>query len=124
MFKEPIKATSSKLATFLRDYEFFTSKIFIGHVRYASRGGHTLQNTHPFLRTFRSRDVVLAHNGTLDIEKAALKFHPVGETDSEYLFCALLTRLEEKQIRFTDFHEIKEVLREFNRWGSMNLLFF
>jgi len=123
VFKEPIKATCSKLATFLRDYEFFASTIFIGHVRYASRGGCTLENTHPFVRTFRSREVVLAHNGTLDMERGALKFRPVGETDSEYLFCALLTRLVAERIRFTDFHAIEEVLREFNRWGSMNLLF-
>ncbi|MCD5411892.1 class II glutamine amidotransferase [Thermodesulfovibrionales bacterium] len=125
VFKEPIKAPNSKLATFLRDYESFVSKIFIGHVRYASRGNHTLQNTHPFSRTFRSRKVVLAHNGTLDpvIPEAALKFHPVGETDSEYLLCALLTMLSEERIRFTDFQRIEAVLRKFNRFGNMNLLF-
>lgn len=125
VFKEPIKAPNSKLATFLRDYESFVSKIFIGHVRYASRGNHTLQNTHPFLRTFRSREFVLAHNGTLDpvIPRSALKFYPVGETDSEYLLCALLTMLSKDGISFTDFQRIEAVLREFNRFGTMNLLF-
>lgn len=123
VFKEPIKALNSKLATFLRDYEPFVSKIFIGHVRYASRGKHTLQNTHPFVRTFRSREVALAHNGTLNIPKARLKFHRVGETDSEYLFCALLTILSKQGIRFTDFQRIEAVLREFNGFGKMNLLF-
>ncbi|MDR5684149.1 MAG: class II glutamine amidotransferase [Armatimonadota bacterium] len=125
VFKEPIKALNSKLATFLRDYEYFVSKIFIGHVRRASKGNHTLQNTHPFVRTFRSREVALAHNGTLDpvIPKSALKFHPVGETDSEYLFCAFLTRLSDEGIRFTDFQRIEALLREFNRFGTMNLLF-
>ncbi len=123
VFKEPIKAPNSKLATFLRDYESFVSKIFIGHVRYASRGNRTLQNTHPFSRTFRSRDVALAHNGTLDIPKSALKFHPVGETDSEYLLCALLTRFSKERIRFTDFQRIEALLHEFNKFGTMNLLF-
>ncbi|MCL4543219.1 MAG: class II glutamine amidotransferase [Chloroflexi bacterium] len=146
VFKEPTKAPNSKLATFLRDYESFVSKIFIGHVRYASRGDHTLQNTHPFSRTFRSREVTLAHNGTLDEDSltallvsagrevtlahngtldsvAALKFHPVGKTDSEYLLCALLTILSEQEIRFTDFQRIEAVLRRFNRSGDMNLLF-
>lgn len=125
LFKEPIKAPNSKLATFLSDYESFVSKIFIGHVRYASRGKHTFQNTHPFLRTFRSREVALAHNGTLEqvMEVGALKFHPVGETDSEYLLCALLTVLSERKIKFTDFKIIEDVLRKFNEHGSMNLLF-
>lgn len=125
VFKEPIKAPNSKLATFLRDYESFESNIFIGHVRKASRGKHTLQNTHPFSRTFRSREIALAHNGTLDpvIAKSALKFHPVGETDSEYLLCALLTILSKEGIRFTEFQRIEDVLREFNRFGDMNLLF-
>ncbi|MEW6110466.1 MAG: class II glutamine amidotransferase [Nitrospirota bacterium] len=125
VFKEPAKALNSRLATFLRDYESFVSKIFIGHVRYASRGNHTFQNTHPFSRTFRSREVALAHNGTLDqvIARDALKFHPVGETDSEYLLCALLTILSEQGIHFTDFQRIEAVLHEFNGFGNMNLLF-
>lgn len=125
VLKEPIKAPTSRLATFLRDYESFVSKIFIGHVRYASRGRHTLQNTHPFSRTFRSRDVALAHNGTLDpvIATSSLKFHPVGETDSEYLLCALLTRFSDEGIHFTDFQRIETLLREFNKFGTMNLLF-
>lgn len=125
VFKEPIKALNSKLATFLRDYESFVSKIFIAHVRKASCGSYTLQNTHPFLRTFRSREIVLAHNGTLKqvMEKKKLKFHPVGETDSEFLFCALLTKLSDEQICFTDFEKIEALLREFNKFGTMNLLF-
>lgn len=125
VFKEPIKAPNSKLATFLRDYDYFVSKTFIGHVRYASRGSHTLQNTHPFVRVFRAREIALAHNGTLRLmmEREALKFHPVGETDSEHLLCALLTKLSEQGIRFADFERIEAALHEFNGYGAMNLLF-
>lgn len=125
VFKEPINASGSRLAAFLRDYEGFTSQIFIGHVRYASRGNQTLQNTHPFVRTFRRCEVALAHNGTLRpvAPENELAFHPVGETDSEWLFCALLTRLSTQHIRFTDFPEIEALLRRFNEDGNMNLLF-
>ncbi len=125
IFKEPIQAPQSKLATFLRDYESFKSKIFIGHVRLASQGERALENTHPFVRVFRSREVVFAHNGTvsLSIPKPALKFRPVGETDSEHLFCALLTELSQRGIGFSKFKEIENILRYFNHYGSMNLLF-
>lgn len=125
VFKEQIKAHESKLAMFLRDYESFVSNIFIGHVRRASVGKNKLQNTHPFVRTFRRREVALAHNGTLEkvMAESDLKFHPVGETDSEYLFCALLTTLSNEKILFTDFQRIESVLRNFNRFGTMNLLF-
>lgn len=125
IFKEPVKAPDSTLASFLRDYEPFTSNIFIGHVRQANRGGLALKNTHPFSRTFRRRDVVLAHNGTVsdDVAPDPLRFHRVGDTDSELLFCALLTRLSDQRIRFTDYGQIEAVLREFNAFGRMNLLF-
>jgi len=94
-------------------------------VRWASHGRRALENTHPFSRTFRSRDVILAHNGTVDpvVARAALKFRTVGDADSEYLFCALITRLSEQRIRFTDHAQIEAVLREFNAFGHMNLLF-
>jgi len=125
VFKEPIAASRSSLATFLSNYELFVSQIFIGHVRYASRGERSLRNTHPFVRIFRKREMALAHNGTLRqvMPKSELKFRPVGDTDSEYLFCALLTVLSKQKIRFTDFQSIEAVLRRFNGCGTMNLLF-
>jgi glutamine amidotransferase len=125
VFKEPLRSTDSKLSPFLRDYEAFESRIFIGHVRNVSRGGVSLQNTHPFVRTFRSREVALAHNGTLDLEfpRRERKFNPVGETDSELLFCALLTELSRRGIQFNHFGDIEAILHEFNAQGSMNLLF-
>jgi predicted glutamine amidotransferase len=125
VFKEPIRATRSRLAEFVRDDEAFVSQIFIGHVRRASRGAHTLENTHPFVRVFRQREVVFAHNGTLNWSGTAgrLKFRPVGETDSERLFCELLSQLSAGRVPFTEFQVIEVLLRGFNHWGSVNLLF-
>ncbi len=126
VFKEPVRATQSQLAEFIRDYDKFTSKIFIAHVRAANTGKHTLVNTHPFVRTFRSREVVLAHNGTLKGLMDAdmrLKFHPVGETDSEKLLCAFLTGMSERHIQFDDYRKIEDLLHELNGNGKMNLIF-
>jgi predicted glutamine amidotransferase len=125
VLKEPVEAPGSRLAEFIRDYDAFTGRVFVAHVRWASRGAVELKNTHPFSRTFRSRDVVFAHNGTVDDAVAAgrLSFHRVGRTDSELLFCALLTGLSERRIAFTDYAQIEGLLRGFNHHGHMNVLF-
>ena len=124
VLKEPVTAMNSQLSNFLRDYEAFESKTIIAHVRYASFGEPKLANTHPFVRTFRQRDVAFAHNGTLgNLPSSGLTFHPVGGTDSEQLFCLLLTRLSREEIKFTEFGKIETLLREYNRFGTMNLLF-
>lgn len=125
VFKEPVNAQGSRLAGFLQDYPKFRSSIIIGHVRYRSCGEKSLANTHPFVRTFRKKEIVLAHNGTLTEMgmPSTLKFKPIGETDSEVFFCHFLSRLSRDQINLEDFQEINNVLKEFNEFGKMNLLF-
>ncbi|OQX05447.1 MAG: hypothetical protein BWK76_27480 [Desulfobulbaceae bacterium A2] len=128
IFKEPLNAARSQLADFLGNYDKFSSKMFIGHVRFATRGNLLLENTHPFSRTFRKREVVLAHNGTVNISQGilgatSLKFRPIGQTDSEYLMCALLTEFSSRRIQFSDFHAIENLLRQVNTTGNMNLIF-
>lgn len=126
VFKEPLKADDSKLADFIRDYESFQSRVFIGHVRDATRGEHDLANTHPFTRVFRGRDLVLAHNGTLNtlpLPAQELRYSPVGETDSESILCSLLTILERDGIDLSDFPALEAILVGFNELGTMNLLF-
>jgi len=67
---------------------------FVAHVRYASTGGNTMVNTHPFLQD----DRLLAHNGVvedLDVLDDRLRSLEVmdlvqGQTDSERVF-ALIT---------------------------------
>ncbi len=126
IFKEAIKAEDSRLAEFIRDYESYQSQIFIGHVRDASLGAHTLANTHPFVRVFRGREIILAHNGTLKVPAMAddqLLFSKVGETDSEGILCALLTELEQDNIPFDDYSRVEGILVRYNQGGTMNLLF-
>jgi predicted glutamine amidotransferase len=54
-----------------------------------------MKNCQPFVRELGGRVHVFAHNGDLDIGALRAKlplggFRPVGDTDSEYAFCALL----------------------------------
>jgi predicted glutamine amidotransferase len=89
--KEPVAAYAD--ADFRREAAERVSRTFLAHVRYASVGAHTLENTHPFLQDGR----VFAHNGHiggLDALEARLGDDRAlvrGDTDSERFF-ALVTR--------------------------------
>jgi len=69
------------------------SSTFVAHVRLASTGGRTVQNTHPFVMDGR----VMAHNGgfgelaQLEAELGSYARLVLGDTDSERYF-ALITK--------------------------------
>lgn len=96
LFLEPSAASESKLATFVRENPIKTL-LAIAHVRKRTRGPVSLANTHPFTRELWGRQFVFAHNGTVRGVKRAPtgRFHPIGTTDSEYAFCALMHRIDE-----------------------------
>ena len=75
------------------------SRLVVAHIRKATVGARTLANTQPFARELGARIHVFAHNGHLpyiasDPRFVLRSFRPVGETDSERAFCALLARVE------------------------------
>ena len=47
------------------DFEKLHGSLAIGHVRYATAGGRTIENAQPFLNTFKMGSIALAHNGQL-----------------------------------------------------------
>jgi len=127
IFKEPIKAGESALSEFLKNYTEIRSKIFIGHVRYASRGGISHKNTHPFSRELFGREYVFAHNGNLECKDLELgSFKPIGETDSEHAFCHLLHCIKQRKVvdwKEEDFEWLAEKLIEINKYGNFNCIF-
>jgi predicted glutamine amidotransferase len=97
LFREPSAAADSPLVQFLESQGPATD-LAISHIRHATQGSITLANTQPFVRELGGRTHVFAHNGDLPgaFRSAALTLgdhHPVGQTDSEHAFCALLARL-------------------------------
>jgi len=97
LFREPVAASDSPLVRFLQAQGLSTT-LAISHIRHATRGALNLSNTQPFLRELGGRVHVFAHNGHLPgIDSAADmafdRYRPVGTTDSEHAFCALLERL-------------------------------
>jgi predicted glutamine amidotransferase len=89
--KAPVAAYAD--AGFRRDATERVAPRFLAHVRYASVGAHTLENTHPFEMDGR----VLAHNGHIGgLDRLEAELGPDmarvhGDTDSERFF-ALATR--------------------------------
>jgi glutamine amidotransferase len=74
------------------------SQLVFAHIRRATTGAVALRNTHPFMRELGGQPHVFAHNGSLRSiftapDFALDRFHPLGDTDSEWAFCALLERL-------------------------------
>lgn len=95
LLKEPNRADESELAARLEN-DPPVSNLFIVHVRAATVGRLSLQNTHPFTGEAAGRRWVFAHNGTvreLDRLEAGAR-RPQGETDSERAFHHVLNRLD------------------------------
>lgn len=98
LIKEPHAAADSACVRFIQDHPF-RANLVVSHVRRATRGTPALRNCQPFVRELGGRMHVFAHNGDLDPDVLAAvappgRFRPVGETDSERAFCALLAMLE------------------------------
>jgi len=122
--KEPAPANKSGAALDVVDKpNSFVSNIFIAHVRRASCGTRTEQNTHPFCHDLHGTPIVFAHNGTLRGLPKPARFRPHGETDSERALCLLLSWMQEEGVAFSNFPRIEDLLRELNQYGSMNVLF-
>jgi predicted glutamine amidotransferase len=89
--KQPEPAFSDQ--EFIREARQAESSAFVAHVRLASTGGRTVQNTHPFVMDGR----VMAHNGgfgelaQLESELGPYGRLVLGDTDSERYF-ALITK--------------------------------
>ncbi len=125
IIKEPMESRRSNLAGFIKNYHF-KSKIFISHVRRASKGDVSYKNTHPFSRELNGRDYMFAHNGTVKVCFETHRFRAVGETDSENVFCHLLEEVSERRIANwtkNDFDWLRNKLKEINAGGSLNCLF-
>jgi predicted glutamine amidotransferase len=100
----------------------------MAHIRYATQGEVTLENVHPFVRVWKGIQMCFAHNGECPqygcsgnrialVGKAKqyntpsnVPFHPVGDTDSEAVFCAILNAMSAE---FPDGLPTLPVLHEF-----------
>lgn len=94
----------------------FRSDAVISHIRKATQGEIALRNTQPFSRELGGRIHVFIHNGDLEgIDRLPTlqlgHYQPIGETDSEHAFCALLHRMSRLWITPTGVPEIAQRLK-------------
>ncbi|MCK5144656.1 MAG: class II glutamine amidotransferase, partial [Candidatus Heimdallarchaeota archaeon] len=118
----------------LKDFQLnfptnFFSNNFISHIRFASKGIKTIENTPPFELELHDRNWTFAHSGHLRIYKHVLRYSegisPKGETDSEEVFCTILTETKnlgyltkDKEIALN----IEKTSKELAKKGGLNFL--
>ncbi|HWE08848.1 MAG TPA: class II glutamine amidotransferase [Solirubrobacteraceae bacterium] len=112
--KQPLAAYEDQ--EFARAARSIASSTFIAHVRYASTGSLTPQNTHPF----EQRSRLFAHNGVIEeLDRLERELGDAmelveGETDSERFF-ALITREIDRR------GDVSEAIAAAARWVAENL---
>jgi len=95
VFLDDQASSGSTVAELVRNYPIRSTNV-IAHIRKASHGKVSLENTHPFQRELWGRYWIFAHNGELENFNPSLSniYRPVGETDSERAFCQILEHLK------------------------------
>src|SRR5271169_538874 len=97
LFLDPQPSVQSPIAELVRNYPIRSLNV-IAHIRKATQGIVSLENTHPFMRELWGQYWVFAHNGNLPQFQPELdgSFTPVGNTDSELIFCWILQNLRKR----------------------------
>mmetsp|Transcript_24010 Transcript_24010/g.37082 ORF Transcript_24010/g.37082 Transcript_24010/m.37082 type:complete len:333 (-) Transcript_24010:266-1264(-) len=124
-FHDTLPAYQSPLASLVSNYPMKTHNM-IAHVRYATQGAVNLENVHPFSREMWGIQWCFAHNG--DVPKYSSMdnfqnhllgntpvgkktFNPVGDTDSEAVFCAILNALNAEFDQLPTLQVLHETLK-------------
>ncbi|WP_413585098.1 class II glutamine amidotransferase [Bdellovibrio sp. HCB274] len=127
-FLDPLPSAHSPIAELVRNYAIKSTNV-VAHIRKATQGVVSLENTHPFMRELWGSYWVFAHNGNILNFDPVLDgtFRPVGSTDSEKAFCWIMQGLQKK---FGDvfpnqedlFSTIHELTLQICPYGEFNFL--
>jgi len=126
-FVDHHSARHSALAELVKRYPIKSENV-IAHIRKATQGAVSLENTHPFQRELWGRYWVFAHNGNLvDFHpRLHAAFKPVGQTDSERAFCWLMQELSKAHASVPSIkelsHTLAELMPQLSRHGTFNML--
>jgi len=128
VLKEPAPPQGSIRGQLARAWEHLESSLFVLHIRSARWGAITDANTQPFVRSWGRRDWMFGHSGSLtarpDDKADRGIFEPVGSTDTEQLFCILMSRFAErgwKSIAECDLNQVREWLDLLDDDGGLTI---
>mmetsp|Transcript_23693 Transcript_23693/g.23944 ORF Transcript_23693/g.23944 Transcript_23693/m.23944 type:complete len:381 (+) Transcript_23693:92-1234(+) len=128
-FHDSSPASTSPMANFLSSHPIRTLNM-MSHIRYATVGGVELSNVHPFSREMWGINWAFSMNGDIPMFKndrsAKLEvlepnnspckderyYHPIGSTDSEAAFCAILNALRVQFQHLPSLPVLQEVLQK------------
>jgi len=126
--KQAKPAHEAPLAKKLLRSTGIVSDIFISHLRLASLAFDVCYtNTHPFKRMLNSRPWVFAHNGSMNTMSWKFPntvFQPQGTTDSENIFCYILSEIQQQMMSWNNetFSWLHSVFVDVNAKASLNLM--
>ena len=127
IFRDNHAASQSPIADCVKQYNIKSLNV-IAHIRKATQGGVTIENTHPFIREIWGQNWVFAHNGNLkDLPDMSESFcQPIGSTDSEAAFCYmaeyLKNRFRRKPSEMEIFEAIQDITKELSQKGTFNFI--
>jgi predicted glutamine amidotransferase len=131
LLREAEPAAESSMVQFLNKHAPH-SDLIISHIRRATYGDRKLANTQPFQRVLGGHTHIFAHNGFVPpsrISNPSSWLLPQGDTDSEQLFCHLLSDLEPLWSRDGNpafekrFDVVKGFAQEIIERGASNFLY-
>lgn len=131
--KEPLSAAASRKAENFAE-NVPAADLFMAHIRLATKGQITMDNTHPFVMKDDSGcEWVLSHNGTIFGSDALSGYvhRQAGETDSERILMYLIDRLDRVTAKAKTANRltadekisvIEEVIKEITPDNKVNIL--
>ena len=106
-----------------------TGKTFVSHIRFATHGSISYENTHPFDRELFEKRWIFAHHGHLRIYRSIVEsqefFKPTGDTDSEAAFCSImeeLRRIGRQESSKIIAQTVERIALDLSRQGGLNFI--
>lgn len=127
IFRDNQAASSSPIGDCVKQYKIKSLNV-IAHIRKATQGDVSIENTHPFIREIWGENWVFAHNGNLkELPDMSNNFcQPIGSTDSEAAFCYIAEYLKNRFRRKPNeeeiFSAVQEITNELSKLGTFNFI--
>lgn len=126
LFTDAVACSDSLLARQLSEQPIKARNV-IAHIRKATQGRVSLENSHPFTRKLWGQTWSFAHNGDLKLfQPRPGLYAPWGDTDSERAFCHILSELalryEHRPPRHQLFATLQILAASIAHYGSFNFI--